>query len=616
MSWTPIIIRNLSFLGPGKPTAALVFDSGLNVICGASDTGKSFIVEALDFLFGGNDPLRDIPERVGYDRARMAIETAQHGIFTLERSVEGGNYRLFKGLIGESDIGEEFTTLSAKHAHDRVDNLSGWLFYKIGLLGKRIRFNKKGETRSLSFRNLARLTIIQENEIIKQISPFLSGQFILKTIEYSALKLLLTGLDDSALVPVEQVSTQENIVAKIELIDQWIADYNVKIEDIGVDRKEIEAQLERLEEAIESQRESLQRMQKHLDESIAQRQDMFKKREEIRGRIDEINDLLARFNLLSQHYNVDLGRLSAIEESGSLFVHQERAPCPLCGAPPEEQHIDKTCGGDVNAIVVAARAEIEKVKRLYAELEQTMIDLKAELKELSGRLSDVEERYRTVDSYIREAISPDVGKVRITFSDLVENREKVKRIVDLFAQMDRLLEQKRELLEESSPTEHIAPPRTDLSKTVLEAFSQQIEKILKAWNFPTPNRIYFDEGTIDVVIDGKPRGSMGKGFRAITHAAVSIALMEYCRDRELPHPGFVVLDSPLLAYWAPEGEEDNLIGTDLKDRFYQYLAANHGDSQVIIIENEHPSGALLDSISFTNFTKNPNFGRYGFFPFE
>ncbi|MGC1349937.1 MAG: hypothetical protein WA858_09170 [Xanthobacteraceae bacterium] len=31
-------------------------------------TGKSFILEALDFMLGAGADLRDIPERVGYDR--------------------------------------------------------------------------------------------------------------------------------------------------------------------------------------------------------------------------------------------------------------------------------------------------------------------------------------------------------------------------------------------------------------------------------------------------------------------------------------------------------------------------------------------------------------------
>ena len=95
---------------------------------------------------------------------------------------------------------------------------------------------------------------------------------------------------------------------------------------------------------------------------------------------------------------------------------------------------------------------------------------------------------------------------------------------------------------------------------------------------------------------------------------MNIGLLEYCKEKDLPHPGFVVLDSPLLAYWAPEGMEDSLEGSDLKDRFYEYLAANHSDSQVIIVENEHPPAALEKKIGLTVFTKNPHQGRYGFFP--
>jgi len=81
-----------------------------------------------------------------------------------------------------------------------------------------------------------------------------------------------------------------------------------------------------------------------------------------------------------------------------------------------------------------------------------------------------------------------------------------------------------------------------------------------------------------------------------------------------PHPGFVVLDSPWLTYYEPEGEEDSLEGTDLKDRFYEYLAYKHNDSQIIIIENQPPSADLSDKIMLTDFTKNPSLGRYGFFP--
>lgn len=106
----------------------------------------------------------------------------------------------------------------------------------------------------------------------------------------------------------------------------------------------------------------------------------------------------------------------------------------------------------------------------------------------------------------------------------------------------------------------------------------------------------------------------GKGLRAITHAAVKIGLMKFCRERDLPHPGFVVLDSPLLAYWKPEGDDDDLRGTDLKEMFYRYLLGLHKDNQVIIVENQHPPDFVYEEGNVTVFTKNPHQGRYGFFP--
>lgn len=53
---------------------------------------------------------------------------------------------------------------------------------------------------------------------------------------------------------------------------------------------------------------------------------------------------------------------------------------------------------------------------------------------------------------------------------------------------------------------------------------------------------------------------------------VSIALVEFCQENGLSHPGFLVLDSPLLAYYKPEGEDDvALQGTDLKKNFMTTL---------------------------------------------
>jgi hypothetical protein len=116
------------------------------------------------------------------------------------------------------------------------------------------------------------------------------------------------------------------------------------------------------------------------------------------------------------------------------------------------------------------------------------------------------------------------------------------------------------------------------------------------------------------VINGKNRTSFGKGLRAITQAAFTVSLLQYCRQYETPHPGFVVLDSPLLSYREPEGDSDDLSGTDLNSHFFKFLADLPGDRQVLIVENTDPPADIQTSIQTAKFTKIEGDGRYGFFP--
>ena len=51
----------------------------------------------------------------------------------------------------------------------------------------------------------------------------------------------------------------------------------------------------------------------------------------------------------------------------------------------------------------------------------------------------------------------------------------------------------------------------------------------------------------------------------------------------------------------------------MKDLFYNHLADNYLDSQIIIFENESPPTSLENKINLVNITRNPNEGRFGFF---
>ena len=613
MSTSALSLRQLCFTGPGKAPALVKFSDGLNVIYGASDTGKSFVLEAIDFMLGGQAQLRDIPERVGYDRIALSIALSNGNDFTLFRAMNGGQFHLVEGVHQTPPPGVEPRTLMSKHAADNPGTVSAFLLGHIGLDNRRTRMNKKNETSSLSFRNLVHLCLIDEGDIQKQSSPIEGGQATQRTRELAVFKLLLTGVDDSSLVAsTADAATTLSVAAKLDLVDELLDSYRSRLEDDAVTNDELRDQASRLEN-------SLERSQTELQSTEAQYRQLVERRSAVRKRVEggterrtEIDELLARFALLDDHYQSDLKRLEGIREAGSLVAALSPTVCPLCGAETEHQQLGTDCDGNVDQVVAAATVESAKIEKLRAELAQTVSQLRYEALSFDRLLPRLHSELTGVENDIQEQ-SPDLFQMRASYTELVERRSKVRAELALREQIADL-ESRREALESASEREGSpANGNTELPSVMLDRFSRTVEAILKAWHFPEADRVHFDEATRDLVIAGKRRGSRGKGMRAITHAAFTIGLLEFCRESSRPHPGFVVLDSPLLAYREPEGTDDDLRGTDVQDQFYAYLA-QWMDRQAIIIENVDPPDHIrkLDGAVF--FTKSPKKGRYGLFP--
>ena len=79
------ILKRLILRGENKKDACLNFEKGLNVIAGASDTGKSFAFECINFGFGSSDVHELPPEADGYNSVYLEIETFSENIFTIRR---------------------------------------------------------------------------------------------------------------------------------------------------------------------------------------------------------------------------------------------------------------------------------------------------------------------------------------------------------------------------------------------------------------------------------------------------------------------------------------------------------------------------------------------------
>src|SRR4051812_790760 len=124
----------LAYAGKELPAARVDFVSSLNLIYGASDTGKSFICDSVDFMFGGDAP-RDIPESRSYQHVLLGIQLDDGRQVTLVRPRGSRTKRidLYEGHFDQRPGRPPDISLSPKHDSKSEDNISRVLLQSLGV---------------------------------------------------------------------------------------------------------------------------------------------------------------------------------------------------------------------------------------------------------------------------------------------------------------------------------------------------------------------------------------------------------------------------------------------------------------------------------------------------
>jgi hypothetical protein len=606
-------LRHLIAVGRGKEPARIDFDPGLNVVYGAANTGKTHILQLIDFALGSSSPPEAPPEQLGYEGVMLGIQALDGRAWTLCRSLKGGDIRRLDGLqsVWPSDgVGD---VLGATH---RVANsLSKFLLEIVGMSGVRLRRNAKGDLQDLSFRNLAHLVLIPEGKIQSETSPVETGQYISKTAEFSLFKYMLSGVDDSSLqISGRPSSDRVKIAAKLELLDSQIAESEQAVKSVAEDRDELDERHQNLEQNVETALRVWDEASGDYRSLSSRRRSLRTRRDGLADREDEIDLLVARFALLDQHYESDLGRLKAIEEAASIFAALDEGPCPWCGADIAHrgEHATALCSGDIEAIRSAAAAEQGKINTKKFELADTVAQLSDEKQDIESDLPELDEQLRNLDAEIRVEL-PDIQVARAQIAQIISQRDTNQVSLAKFESLERLRKLRSEIVGDESVDSVALIAEGGVDTTVLDEFSQAIERFLTSWLFPG-QRVFFDLPRRDIQVSGKARRINGKGVRAVLHSAFSLGLLQFTADKDRPHPRLLMLDSPLVTYRDPIAPEDvELSRSNLVERFYEPFRNWDERLQVIIIENRDPPLWVAEFAKIERFTGTKSFGRAGFY---
>lgn len=616
-----IILCHLAFTGQGIEPCVLEFRSGLNIIYGASNTGKSFTVDALNFMLGGNDPLPSIEQREPFDAVLLGMTVPELGDVTLFRAIAGGAYQLFQGLHQERPVDEIARTLSPKHNKKSEETLSALLLKLLKIEAREVIKKGTGDKEAFTFRSVAPYVLVGEEAMLAKRSPALSSQRTSWPAERSILKTLLSGVDDSAIVPSADPKVRKAIVSgKVEFVDELLVRVNNQIGDNTSTREQIEAQVARLSSNADGLQSAVKERQTEIDQLISARRQTLDRLADITAEIGELELTIGRFDELDQVYLTDLKRLESMDEGGVMLLAMATRPCPLCGAQPEHQHHDHGLS-ETKSVHAAAKIEMEKIVRDRQALALTTVSLKAEVGSKTKRRAEISPSVGEFNAKLAE-LRPIEATVRLEYEVLTKQQSEASSLLRLLLERDRLTIRRTELVaERKSPTKQI---KLELgpSGALGHELAKVIQDVLRKWHYPGDVAVSFDMEKLDIRLNGKLRTDNGKGVRAILHAAFKVGVLLFCHEKKLPHPRFLVLDTPLLTYREPlkntkygdlTADEAELKASSLKDHFYTHLASLSDKAQFVVLENIDPP-ADIGAATTTVFTGELGNGRFGLFP--
>ncbi len=593
----------LAVTGPDKPTADIDFSPHSNLVLGPSDTGKSYVIGCLKYAFGSDKTPKQIKYASGYDSLSFQLATSDGQLYTIFRALSGGDSLFFKGC---HDVPPpEKDALSQHDVNDFVVNL-------LGLKNKQL-VTSEGKKGNITAGDLRHFSLFSEADTLGD-TGFLGAQIVHKTRHKSALFLMMTGVDDTAIVLGNSKYDRLREKGKLMGLEEAINSLQSELPD-GFNEVEVRSLLEKVDKQINANENLLQEHSAELTKISTNISAIGRKLFSLNGQKTSALDALERFRLLDNKYQSDLERLEMIRTAASVFDAFKLQPCALCSTPVLQQTKSKEEQlASAEKLASSANAEYVKIEALRTGLNVATMDIKSELVSVEDNINELKVQQAKLAARHMEIINQQQSPISHEISSLTKVYSQYVSHLNTFEKIQQFVAKRKKI-----------EPNTKREKTVINRNASdhqskivgRVQTILNDWGLEEARQVSFDEATCDLRLLETPRTSYGKGKRAIFLSAFSIAIMEHALDIKAPHLGLVVIDSPVLTYRDPKNRKlvvDDVIPEKVADKFFNWMADWHGPGQLVILENEEPANNVLIRIPHTLFVGPNSDGRRGFYP--
>lgn len=604
-------VNKLILTGKSVESKSVSFKKGLNILVGPSNTGKTYVFQCIDFVLGRSKPPKKIKLSKNYEYAYLEIEEYSSGeISTISRSLLDSSY-LFYQNTNFSNI-DKVAPISLDGKLSEKENISSLILRLCGFEPPiKIKKNQNLATVNFSFRHFANFILIKEDVMILERSPIYTGSYTDRTLCLNVFKFLLTNNDDSSLKKTEKREVwSAKKDASINLLQKLLDEETEKLSVLEQKKNEYTGVSFNKQNA--EQLESIQKQISIVNEELSENENL---KNRIQSDIIYNENLKYKFNLLKEQYLSDIERLQFIDEGSFLLNQLNVTKCPHCGEDLSEvnQHNHKDIV--MSRVNEACDYEIRKIRNNLLELEKTTQTVNDIIESLQKDLRESKNALEESKVQLQEILQPKLTALNEAWNNSLEYEVAVSKVDSANKQIAYL----QSLITDTSSEKHI--PNINTNQEIITIINDSIfptllEKNLKKCLFieDTSLPIIFymnNDNELDFLINGEERETFGKGYRSIITSIFHATLMIYCQEKKFPHLNLLILDSPVNAFKDLEANEK--LPESVQNRFFEFLADNFSDKQLIVIENDLVLDDLARNINVIEFTRNKKLGRYGFF---
>jgi uncharacterized coiled-coil DUF342 family protein len=624
-----LIINKLVLVGREK-SYTVNFNVGINIIHGDSDTGKSSILNLIDYLLGSK-------------KIYMYDEIEQHGKYAmLEVSLNDKVYTIKRDIFDPKENINVFSSnienmnrvfpLEYSPDYDKEGPAGYFSDFLLSSLNIPIIKVKQSPSRDnspmvrLSFRDIFKYCYFDQDDVgSREILDRKNPSLVVKNKEtfkfiHNVLDTQITELQNEI---GEKNREKKELINKYTVISSFLLETKLSTEESLRDKRE---SLEEKINYLENEKQNLTEKMK------SDNQEMEELREVVLGLEEKINNLLSQRSYketqleqnlrLKKEYQNDINKLqTSLKVKNSLTLqHNQKVECPLCNSIMETVEIKKHFVEHNEDVL---KKEINSIRNRSKDLSSLIEQLRDEILIIENKLSHEEERLSkaksTLDISSEKYVSPYISQRDMIVSELYTFKEQIDKIeyfLKIRAQLNEV-KQKEELLKKQidelqTKLENLKEQTPSIEETLYE-----IGTYLKEFLEYIPIKNAFgislsDKTYLPIVRNRNYTELTSGGLRTLVSLSYITSLLQNSLFRETNYPSLIMIDTvgkylgktKKNADEVDDSKENKQEGLDDPKKYLRIYKYFHKFSsnfikkgvehQIILVDNDFPEDLERD----------------------